>query len=161
LCGLAAVVLGCQNNDEIRRYQVPREAPPRMLAAILPHGERTWFFKLTGPAPVVGEHKAEFERFVQSVRFPGEGDKPTWAPPEGWREVPEPKLAPRGGVPRFATFALGPRETPLELTVTPLGKEAADVLPNVNRWRGQLGLGPLTEDELPQATTKLKAGEDV
>ncbi|MBI3465128.1 MAG: hypothetical protein HY000_19035, partial [Planctomycetes bacterium] len=62
-CSLAlvlAVLAGCEQ-DEIRRYQVPREESPkphassrkpqaeRMLAAIVPRDDQTWFIKLAGP----------------------------------------------------------------------------------------------------------------
>src|SRR5439155_12390848 len=77
--GFVAALAGCQN-DEIRKYRAPREqaiqapaktsaSPVRLLAAIVPHGDRTWFFKLTGPEQATGEHQEEFTRFVQSVHF--------------------------------------------------------------------------------------------
>ena len=54
----------------------------RLLGAIVPHGERTWFFKLLGPAPAVGEQKETFDRFLASVQFPDKGERPiTWTVP--------------------------------------------------------------------------------
>ncbi len=41
----------------------------RMLVVLVPRGERTWFFKMMGPADLVGRQKAAFEAFVKSVRF--------------------------------------------------------------------------------------------
>jgi len=43
---------------------------PRLAAVIVPRGTNTWFFKLTGDAPVVGQEKAAFVKFVQTVTFP-------------------------------------------------------------------------------------------
>ena len=43
----------------------------RILAVRVPHGDTTWFFKMTGPADVVGRHKAAFEAFLGTVRFTG------------------------------------------------------------------------------------------
>ena len=43
----------------------------RMLGVGLPHGGATWFFKMTGPADLVGKQKAAFEAFVKSVKFDG------------------------------------------------------------------------------------------
>lgn len=43
------------------------------LAAILPHDGQNWYFKLTGPADVVGPEKPKFEAFVKSVRL-GQGE---------------------------------------------------------------------------------------
>src|SRR5205823_2742132 len=47
----------------------------RMLVATLEHGQQTWFFKLLGPAAVVGKNKSPFESFVQSVKFTGAADE--------------------------------------------------------------------------------------
>ncbi len=156
LVGLAALVLsGCQQDEEIRRYQVPKPPtfpePPakvRMLAAILPHGERTWFFKLTGPAAVVGQQAEAFDRFIQSVRFTDDKDKPVdWTAPEGWEKVPN-----RSNSLALATFRVGPKDDPAELTVSAAG---GSLLANVNRWRGQIGLKPIAENGLDKVTKPL------
>jgi hypothetical protein len=41
----------------------------RILAAAVPQGGLTWFFKMTGPSDLVGVQKTAFEAFVRSVRF--------------------------------------------------------------------------------------------
>jgi hypothetical protein len=43
----------------------------RILGAIVPQGQQTWFIKMTGPSAVVEKHKAEFEKFVGSLSFGG------------------------------------------------------------------------------------------
>jgi len=49
----------------------------------------------------------------------------------------------------------------LDLTVTPLPATAGELLPNVNRWRGQLGLPPTSEAEVSKDATPVKvAGQD-
>jgi hypothetical protein len=45
--------------------------PKRMLAAAVPQGESIWYFKVLGPAELVGRQKAAFEAFMSTVRFPG------------------------------------------------------------------------------------------
>jgi hypothetical protein len=45
------------------------KASERMLAVIVKHGERTWFFKMTGPFGFVKEQVSPFEEFIKSVRF--------------------------------------------------------------------------------------------
>lgn len=42
-----------------------------MSAAIVPEGAQTWFFKLSGDAPVTDPAKPEFERFVREVGTAG------------------------------------------------------------------------------------------
>jgi hypothetical protein len=41
----------------------------RVVAGWARHGAETWFFKLTGPDPLVGAEKAKFTSFLESVRF--------------------------------------------------------------------------------------------
>jgi hypothetical protein len=45
----------------------------RTLAVIAPRGGMTWFYKLSGPDPLVKSQRDAFEAFVRSVRFDAEG----------------------------------------------------------------------------------------
>jgi hypothetical protein len=155
LVGLAVLVLaGCQS-DEITRYRVtrPEKKLNRFLGAIIPHGNKTWFVKLTGPEKAVAAEEKRFHQFVASIRFPAAGKSEiAWNAPEGWRQEPGQRQG------RFATLQVGPEDHPLELTVTALGAQglAASVPANVNRWRGQMGLRPVAPDEIPKVTQELK-----
>jgi hypothetical protein len=148
--GLTFVALaGCQDED-VRHYRVPRAEPPsaRLLAAVLPVGEKVWFVSVTGPAPAVAALKPQFEQFVQTIRFPeNERRRVTWELPADWhRERSRERM-------RYATFRAGPNA--LEVKVHAFGRDQAgmaDLLGNVNRWRGQLGLGPIAADELPSVS---------
>ncbi len=111
----AVAAIGCQKADEIAHYRVPKEqevslpsdAPEtaasespaentaadaktdRMLAAIVPHGDTAWFFKLSGPVEAVGKQADTFQSLIKSIGFPKSGGgKPTWKLPEGWHEKP-------------------------------------------------------------------------
>jgi hypothetical protein len=160
---LLAALLGCEK-DEIRHYQATRlEIPPdaapaaptptRMITAIFPHKDRTWFFKLTGAPEEVERHKEEFEHFIQSVRFTKKGDPPiTYTVPQGWQRG-------QGDALRFATFRFGSKEKPLEVSITPLGREAGSLLDNVNRWRKQLELKPIDEAELSKEIREINVDE--
>jgi hypothetical protein len=44
--------------------------PARLVAAIVPHGEGTWFYKLMGDGKVVGGQKDSFVQFVKTVHYP-------------------------------------------------------------------------------------------
>jgi hypothetical protein len=165
VCGLASLlVLGCQQEEEIRRYQVPKETPAekrpsaegnvRLLAAILPHAGDTWFFKLVGPTSEVTANEPTFDRFLQSVRFPEAGAEPiTWTVPEGWqREGPKQF--------RYATFHFGTKDKPLELTVFKFGGQAGSTLDNVNRWRRlDLGLDEVGPIQLGRYTRGLQVAD--
>ncbi|MBL9200245.1 MAG: hypothetical protein JNL39_07040 [Opitutaceae bacterium] len=42
--------------------------PQRTLAAIVPHGGSSWFFKLTGPDALVAKEKAAFMAFLDTIK---------------------------------------------------------------------------------------------
>jgi hypothetical protein len=44
--------------------------PARLVAAIVPHGGQTWFYKLMGNGKVVGGQKDSFVQFVKTVHYP-------------------------------------------------------------------------------------------
>lgn len=48
----------------------PSASPQRVLGAIIPVGNATWFFKLSGPAALVGREQAAFASFLQTIRAP-------------------------------------------------------------------------------------------
>lgn len=152
LCLSAALVAAGCKDDVVARYQVPKgpKAAQRLLGAIVPHAGKTWFFKLLGPQAAVDKHAEEFDRFVRTLRFKDKEDEPiAWTVPRGWQEKGKSDL-------RYATFVLGPPASPLELTVIPLGAEAGSLLANVNRWRGQMGLPDVDDDELAKLTREIK-----
>src|SRR5262249_32600143 len=65
--------------------------------------------------------------------------------PDGWVEAPD--LA--GGMIRMAAaFRVSDGGKTAQITVTPLVGEAGGLLANVNRWRGQIKLGPIDEAQL-------------
>ncbi|MHC4991093.1 MAG: hypothetical protein ACYTGC_08950 [Planctomycetota bacterium] len=144
--------------------QGPGEGPeaPRMLAAIIPSAGETWFIKVTATRAALDEHRAGFVELCRSTRF---ADGSTTAVPEpptaGAPSVPASSPA-AGGLPRWSTvpegWAFDAEPKPLSVasmtisdaggvasvTVTPLGGEQ-DLLANINRWRRQVGLGPLAD----------------
>ncbi len=44
-------------------------ADRHILGVISRRGDQTWFFKLSGPDPLVADQRAAFEAFVRSIRF--------------------------------------------------------------------------------------------
>lgn len=142
---IALVSTGCQEQESIRHYLAPKESMPeppamRLLAVMVPHGKDVWFFKLLGAEKEVAKHEADFDAFVRSVCFKDDEETPlVWETPPNWRR----QLGPR---PRYATLRLGRKGEGLEITITKLGAEAADVRQNVDRWRDQLSLPPLDDE---------------
>ena len=168
---------GCDRSESITQYTIPKHEaiqlptsnvkpavespaaarPERMLAAIVRQSEQTWFFKLSGEPDRVAERADAFREFVQSLRFGGDGN-PTWTLPSGWTQQLESGLRMR-----YATVVVDAAEPPLELTVTALptsGDPTEQILANVNRWRGQLSLPPIDDDDLSSETETLTLESD-
>ena len=60
--------------------------------------------------------------------------------PSGWEEIPGAKA------PRMIAFSMGPADAKAELIVTRFGAHnTGSFLDNINRWRGQLGLGAVAD----------------
>lgn len=159
-CVLGLAAPGCHKED-IQSYEIPKavevkdepdfgDAPrARMLGAVIPHGDEVWFLKLQGPEKLVAAHKTEFDGVLKSFRFVDQKDKPVaWTTPKGWTAQPETEN-------RYATLVFDNKETPLELTITRL-PGGGNVVANVNRWRNQLSLNPVTYRDLPKVTTSVK-----
>ena len=146
----------------------------RTLAAILSVGNATVFFKLTGEDALVTENKPKFLAWLKSVDTgdggstattaapaapaatpppgmagavtpPPSTGQPQWDVPAGWKSVPASTM-------RIASFAVGDGG---DFSVVALGPGAGGTLANLNRWRGQLGLGAVSEAEIPTVTTTL------
>ena len=47
----------------------PDKMTQRIRAVIVKRGEQTWFFRVMGPASLVGEQVSPFDGFIKSVRF--------------------------------------------------------------------------------------------
>jgi len=60
---------------------------------------------------------------------------------------------------RRAAFIVRDGEREVEITVIDLAPAVGEVLPNVNRWRGQVRLPPTTQAEIDRDIKKLKLGD--
>jgi hypothetical protein len=156
-CGLAAAIsIGCQEavveHYEVRHGDNPEQERPRarMLVVTLAHKDATWFFKLVGRDTAVEAHRGEFEEFLHAVRFPDLPTRPIeWKVPEGWKRY-------AGSPVNYASFRAGATYAPVSFTVTRLGPEAGDKRSNVNRWRNQLGLKPIKDEDVGACVVDLK-----
>lgn len=72
--------------------------------------------------------------------------------PEGWKPG-------RSGGMRKAAFNITAGGESGEVTIIDLAKAASPLLPNINRWRGQVGLKDISEADLPKESEQLKAGD--
>jgi hypothetical protein len=58
---------------------------------------------------------------------------------------------------RLATYIAPDPGGPVEVAVTRFGGRVGGALANINRWRGQMGLGPIGEDELDESVSRFSA----
>ena len=112
----------------------------RMIVGMFEQPAKTWFFKANGNEDVVSDQRAKILEFFRGVTF--EQDKPKWELPDGWTVGPKKTsmFAP------LATLVID-ADSNAQLTISSLGANQ-DLLANANRWRGQLGLDPLTQEQI-------------
>ena len=132
---------------------------------------------MTGDADMVEQQKPAFVAFLKSVNFPttaptglppahpSMGDmgmgipantapvssegKPNWQVPAGWQEV-------SAGQFLVAKFTItGDSGAAAAVNVSSSSGEGGGLAGNVNRWRGQLGLAPLSEAEMNKSVTAI------
>jgi len=94
------------------------------------------------------EPRAAMEQAQMPEGHPPLGGEPTsarakWTTPAGWTEAPL-------GSMRLASFRIASDDKRAEVGVIPLMGTGGGDLENVNRWRGEVGLSPITDDELKQ-----------
>jgi hypothetical protein len=71
--------------------------------------------------------------------------------PAGWQEKPASQM-------RVASFGISEDAKEADVSVIPLGGMAGGDLANVNRWRGQVGLPSLADDEIANLAEKISVG---
>jgi hypothetical protein len=145
--------------------------PMRILAAIQHRDGMAWFYKMTGDSALVTKEKPAFIGFLKSAMFASAdmpaghpdisgagttapstlknasaGGQPKWAVPVGWKEMP-------GGQFLAAKFAIaGEDGGQASVNVSTSRGTGGGLAANVNRWRGQLGLQPVSDAELAGMT---------
>ena len=63
--------IGDLHVDVVEFVNSQSDKPLRMIGAIVPFRDATWFFKLTGPDALVAQEKQTFLSFLQTVKTPG------------------------------------------------------------------------------------------
>lgn len=177
---LLLVILGCSRDSEIREFSVDKlpaddvapvhasqagtaspggvgqKSPQRMMAAMIPRNGQAWFFKMAGAPAAVESASIAFRDLIKSVQFAD--DVPSWTLPDGWQQE-------AGSGMRFATLKTGATADALTTSVIPLPITGSDMqaytLSNINRWRGQVGLAPLTADSLNDNIEQIKLQDDI
>jgi hypothetical protein len=126
---LAVSAAGCKR-EEIRAYRAPKAAPSTLMGAP------------SNPAPSSTQASA-----TPSATSGVAGEKVSWTLPPTWKEVPTTQQM------RLATFDANG----VEVSVAAFPGDVGGPLANINRWRGQIGLAPVTDAELPTLLTTTRA----
>lgn len=160
----------------------PESATPRLrlLGAVMPHGEKVYYFKLSGRADVVGPQKENFNAFINSIRFTEHNHGPVASEPIGPTPTPMPATpaqaeapaglsysAPQGWIKdapmplRVVSFRIGAGAKLVEVIVSRMpATGSGSYLSNINRWRGQVGLPPSNQDDPQPVKPMIIAGVD-
>lgn len=160
------------------------KVPGRIMVAQLDRDGMSWYFKIRGDDATVQAQKPAFLEFLKSISFEaapaaapamamtdphasmgsmgmdagasgGESMASAGVPlPAGWKQVPAPSQF------LLAKYDIeGSGGAKAEVNVSALAGTGGGVIMNVNRWRGQLGLGPISEEDFSkQAQTLDVAG---
>ena len=122
IAGSLVTAAGCERQDPVQVYKAPKEAKAQPLLASA----------AGSPKSAADEH--EFDNAVSEL---------AWTAPSEWTDAP------------LVAFSAATYAVPggLSATVSPIVRGpgaviSGSVLPNVNRWQGQLGLPPSAEAEL-------------
>jgi hypothetical protein len=155
----------------------------RILGGFISGEGKTIFFKMRGNAALAEAQKENFIKWIATVRMEDSGPatanpvaaampdrsaiqaasatpttetaKPQvkWEAPEGWKSVPASSM-------RYASFSVtGSNGETADLSVSTFPGEAGGDLQNVNRWRGQIGLEPVTDIKPLVVPVTGKSGE--
>jgi hypothetical protein len=147
----------------------------RILVAALDRDGMSYYFKIRGTDAVVQEQKPAFLEFVKSVAFeappatamadPHAGMNMSLpsvpvaatassgvALPAGWKEIPNPQML-------LAKYVIqGSGDAKAEVNISMLAGQGGGVMMNVTRWRGQLGLPPMSEEDFSKQMATLDVG---
>ena len=144
---LLLLAAGC-HRDEVKTYRVAKdqEQSPSQTVPALPTDS-------SNPSLPPG-HPDISSAPVTSPLATSRAGLPqlTWQTPDGWMEV-------AAGEMRVASFKIqGQNGKQADVSVIPLPGLAGSDDANVNRWRGQVGLPPVSPEELKKSAESVEAG---
>ena len=138
------------------------KTPGRIIVAELDRDGTSYYFKMRGDDAAVRDQKPAFLEFLKSVSFAagpatamtdphaGMTTAPAQAQagadssaglPAGWKEIPNPQML-------LAKYVIqGSDDAKADVNVSMLAGTGGGVMMNISRWRGQLGLPPLSEED--------------
>lgn len=132
-----ALLLGGCQKTEVTSYRVPKEKEPEMPAASSPGAVANG-----ATAPAGGG-------MASTPVATAEGNGLVWSAPAQWK-------AQAAGAMRKGSYSIGTGDATADVSITAFPNSVGGELANVNRWRGQIDLPPIGENDLERAVTRVE-----
>jgi hypothetical protein len=148
LTPLLLLATGC-HRDDVKVYRIAKDQDQQLPAQTAPA------LPTDSPNPGLPPGHPDISSVPAATAAATAGAPPqlTWTTPSGWTEVPPSEM-------RVASFKVaGAGGEQADVSVIPLPGMAGTDSANVNRWRGQVGLSVLTDDELQKAAENIEASD--
>jgi hypothetical protein len=149
------------------------KTPGRIIVAEIDRDGTSYYFKMRGDDAAVRDQKPAFLEFLKSVSFaaspatamtdphagmtitsdlPQAGADSGAGLPAGWKEIPNPQML-------LAKYVIqGSDDAKADVNVSMLAGTGGGVMMNISRWRGQLGLPPLSEEDFSKQAQTVDVG---
>jgi hypothetical protein len=136
----------------------------QIVVAALRRDGFTWIFKMAGDAELVRAHRDALKTFLSGIEFTspppaggpmasaagapsqqrqpaGPPPSPKWTVPDDWKSVPPTQMV-------LSKWTISGAGGTADVTVSVFPGETGGLVPNLNRWRSQVGLQPAPDAEL-------------
>jgi hypothetical protein len=134
--------LACKREDRIETYRVSKDSEAAMPMANAP--------MMSAPSAGGGDMNSMGAEMGMSAA--GNSNEVEWKVPAGWKVQPPSAM-------RLGSFRVpGPNGQSADVSVVPLSGMAGGDLANINRWRDQISLPPISEGDLAQHSQTIKPG---
>ena len=139
---LALAVAGC-DRDRVKVYHV--ETNDTVVATLPP---------IAAPAATAAMPAAMPMTMPAGLPAPDKGALPPlkYTAPAGWTEKPLTTM-------RVASFGISADGKSVDISVIPMSGTGGSATDNVTRWRGQIGLPSVTDDEVAKLVEKVFVGD--
>ena len=140
----AFLLIGCKDR-EIATYRAPKDPAPAAMPG-LPAADPV----ASGP---MANPRSPGDQSMANTAVPtASGESLTWTAPANW-------IAKATGPMRKGSFTVKGDGAEADLSITAFPGSTGGLLANLNRWRSQLGLTPIAENELDANAVHLDTGE--
>jgi hypothetical protein len=133
------LLAGCKDR-EIAAYRAPKDPPPTMPGATATDNSST--------APSAVQRGSPDQTMANTAVPTASGADLAWTAPTSW-------TAKAAGAMRKGSYSVKDDSGEADLSITAFPGSTGGLLANLNRWRGQLGLTPMAENELDANTVNV------